>query len=179
LKVAYRSIGLASELLLGRLELPQTNNPNSLLACHAVGLLEECRNLLKLDGSNHRSEEFNHLILPRCLPLIEAIGHCMAYDAAIKNGVDPDIIALYEAGIMKHDPSWYSECAGIDRLTQIKMESRAATILLPRIESLIEETGSAPYARAPITSQERFASFLDSLPTFTGDAPQFLTKDGV
>jgi acyl-CoA oxidase len=164
--------GLASELLLGRYELPAAQNPKSLLARHEAGLFKECRSLLKLDGSNHRSEEFNNLLLPRCLPLIESIGHRMAYDAAVKHNVDPDLIALYETGVMKLDSSWYVEHAGISRFEQSNMESRAATVLLPRIEQLIEKTGSAPYVNAPIVSEDRFTSFIRSLPTFTGNAAQ-------
>jgi acyl-CoA oxidase len=127
---------------------------------------------LKLDGNNHRGEEFNNLILPRCLPLIEAIGHRMAYDAAIKFKLDPDVISMYEVGVMKLDLSWYVEHAGVGRLEQAKMENNAASALLPKLGKLVDETDAAPYAMAPIMSQESFALFANALPLFRGNAPQ-------
>jgi acyl-CoA oxidase len=158
--------------------MPPPENPNSLLARHEAGLFEECRSLFKLDGSNHRSEEFNNLLLPRCLPLIEAIGHRMAYDAAVKFKLDPDVIAMYEAGVMKFDPSWYVEHAGIGRLQQAEMESKAVAALLPKLEQLIDATGAAPYAIAPLLTQESFSAFLNTLPLFRGNAAQIpLTDD--
>jgi len=37
--------------------------------------------------------------------MILAIGHRMAYEAAADMGVDPDLLALYEADVVKTDPS--------------------------------------------------------------------------
>ncbi|KAF9056772.1 hypothetical protein BDP27DRAFT_1373213 [Rhodocollybia butyracea] len=42
-----------------------------------------------------------------CKPLVDAIGHRMAYDAAVEANLSPDIIALYEIGAIKNDASWF------------------------------------------------------------------------
>ncbi|KAJ6480441.1 acyl-CoA dehydrogenase NM domain-like protein [Mycena sanguinolenta] len=68
-------IRLAAELLLGKYALPPPIYPDCLAAKHEAGLFEDCRAELaqKIQGK-HRSETFNRFILPRCKPLVEAIG---------------------------------------------------------------------------------------------------------
>jgi hypothetical protein len=61
------------------------------------------------DGSDHRSESFIRPILPLCLPLVQAIGHRMAYEAAVAARLDPGPISLFEIGVVKNDASWHVE----------------------------------------------------------------------
>lgn len=135
-----------------------------------MGLFKECRDMMASFRNNHRDENYNRHILPLCQPLIEAIGHRMAYDAAVKAGVDANLIRLYVSGIIKHDASWYAEHSIVGRASQRDMEERAITALLPQLESLLEGLGAAPYCTAPIATQESFKNFVDNLPLFTGNA---------
>ena len=162
--------GLASELLIGRYEMPETTDPKSILAKHEAGLFEEARTVVMALGAGHRSEAFNRLVLPLCQPLIEAIGHRMAYDAAVKAKVSQDIIDLYVANALKHDASWYIEHAGMTRRQIADIEDKAASALLPQLDELLEGTGAGPYCHAPIVSDESWKAFVDSLPHFGGAA---------
>lgn len=49
------------------------------------------------------------------------IGHRLAYDAAMAQGVDGAVIRLYEASIMALDPAWYAEHEDISRQKQHRM----------------------------------------------------------
>ncbi|KAJ5726132.1 acyl-CoA oxidase [Penicillium malachiteum] len=168
--VRVLAIRLASELLIGRYEVPPPKNPNSALARHEAGLFAEGRELMKRFGNKHRSEAFNRTILPLCLPLVLAIGYRMALEAAIDMEIDPKLRALYEAGIFKEDASWFAEKGGISRETQRAMEAQAADSVLPDLERLAEETGVEPYCTAPMTSQALWDGYVEELETFSGDA---------
>ncbi|TCD66083.1 hypothetical protein EIP91_001841 [Steccherinum ochraceum] len=163
-------IRLASELLIGRYEMPEPADANSLLARHEAGLFEEARTVVMSLGAGHRSESFNRLILPLCQPLIEAIGHRMAYDAAVKAKVPQDLIDMYVANALKHDASWYIENAGLTRRKIAEIEDKAASALLPQLDALLDATGAAPYCHAPIVSDETWKAFVDSLPHYGGNA---------
>lgn len=52
-------------------------------------MLEELRAVLA-GMSHHRSDSYDRLILPECLNLIQAIGHRMAYDAAVAAALTAD-----------------------------------------------------------------------------------------
>lgn len=163
-------LGLASELLIGRYDMPTPADPTSLLARHEAGLFDEARQVVANLGAGHRSEGFNRLILPLCQPLIEAIGHRMAYEAAVRAKVNPDLLALYVAGVVKHDASWYVEHLALGRRAQQEMEDRALTAALPKLEEFLETTGARPYCIAPIVSDESWARFVENLPHFGGEA---------
>ena len=168
-KLTYHK-GLASELLIGRYELPPPADSTSLLARHEAGLFDEARQIVANLKEGHRSEGFNRLVLPLCQPLIEAIGHRMAYEAAVKARVNADLIALYVAGVVKYDASWYVEHLGLGRRSILEMEDRAITAALPHLESLLEETGARQYCVAPIVSDDTWDNFVRNLPHFDGDA---------
>ncbi|KAJ5614696.1 acyl-CoA dehydrogenase/oxidase, partial [Penicillium herquei] len=159
------SIRLAAELLLGRYEIPPAHDETSLLARHEAGLFEECR-MAVMNIKGHRNVEFNNAILPRCLPLVEAIGHRMAFEAARNAGIDPDLLALYEAGVILQDSSWYVQHAGIAREEQFERESLALTACLPKLEQLLDGTGAKEFVTAPILSDDAWAEFLSELKTF-------------
>jgi acyl-CoA oxidase len=120
--------------------------------------------------TSHRSETYNRRILPLCLPLVEAIGHRMAYEAAVNANVHPDLVALYEIGVIKLDSSWYIEHAGLKRQDLLEMEDRLLTAALPRLENFLDKTDAEPYCIAPIVSDSSWARFVDELPSFSGDA---------
>ncbi|KAL3428653.1 putative acyl-CoA oxidase [Aspergillus tetrazonus] len=168
--VRVLAIRLASELLIGRYEVPPPKNLNSPVARHEAGLFAEARELMKRFNNKHRSEAFNRTILPLCLPLVLAIGYRMALEAAEDVGIDPKLRALYEAGCLKEDAGWFAEKGGISREEGRAMEAQAADAVLPELPRLVEETGVEPYCTAPMTSQALWNGYLGELETFSGDA---------
>ncbi|KAH8085466.1 acyl-CoA dehydrogenase NM domain-like protein [Cristinia sonorae] len=163
-------IRLASELLIGRYEMPEPADPNSLLARHEAGLFEEARTVVMGLGAGHRSEAFNRLVLPLCQPLIESIGHRMAYEAAVKAQVPQPLIDLYVANAVKYDASWYIEHAAQTRRKIAEMEDLAVEKVLPNLNQLLDDTGAGPYCHAPIVSDATWKAFVDSLPHYGGNA---------
>ncbi|PYI11763.1 acyl-CoA dehydrogenase NM domain-like protein [Aspergillus sclerotiicarbonarius CBS 121057] len=163
-------IRLATELLLGRCSVPAARHPCSLLARHEAGLLAENRDLLRTMPHGHRSEKYNNLILPRCRPLVEAIGHRMAYDAALDAGVDRDLLSLYEAGVVQLDASWYVEHGLLSRMEIVSMEEQAADAILPRLEGVLDRLEPQVHCTAPLGSASRWGEFLDQLTVYKGES---------
>ncbi|OJT05090.1 Acyl-coenzyme A oxidase 2, peroxisomal [Trametes pubescens] len=163
------AIRLVNELLLGRYKMPAPENPNSLLARHEAGLFAELQGIIK-GVSHHRSDEVNRLILPHCQPMMEAIGHRMAYDAAVAQGVRPALVDLYVANVVKLDAAWYAEHAALGRAAQQAAEVRAHDEVLPMLGELVKEMDVFPYVTAPIVTDERWDAFVGGLTTFAGDA---------
>ncbi|MCJ1398112.1 hypothetical protein MMC11_001309 [Xylographa trunciseda] len=164
------AIRLASELLIGRYSMPPPRYPQHALARHEAAVFAEARHLLATHGGVHRSEQFNRDILPLALPLTEAVGYRMAYEAARDAHIDPKLLALYESGAVLHDGAWYAEHGGIARLAQREMEARAADALLPFLSDLVHETGARAYSSAPIASDCVWGEFVAGLETFEGEA---------
>ena len=173
--------GLASELLLGRYAMPEIQNKDGLLAKREIGLFKELRRHLST-MDDHRSEEFDRLILPHCQPLVEAMGHRMAYEAAVRDRVEPYILDLYTASCMKLDPAWYLENLSISRAAQMEMADAAIDTFLPHAIKIFEEMSAelSPYITAPIVSDEQWNSYVSSLETF-GQSRSYTvgSKEGV
>jgi hypothetical protein len=55
--------------------------------------------------------------------MIWAIGDRMAYEAVVNMGIDSDLLALYEAGVVKTDSSWYVEHLGLSRASRSRRSS--------------------------------------------------------
>ncbi|KAI0633863.1 acyl-CoA dehydrogenase NM domain-like protein [Trametes polyzona] len=164
------SIRLVNELLLGRYTLPPSTDPSSLLARHEASLFAELRAIVQGSQQHHRSENVSRLVLPRCQPMMEAIGHRMAYDAARAQGVRPALVDLYVAGVVKLDGAWYAEHAGLGRAAQLEMEARAMDAVLPMLGELVAEMDVFAYVSAPIATEERWGAFVDGLKMFEGTA---------
>ena len=159
---------LATELLQRRYAIPAPTNPDSLLARHEAGLMAENRAVLAA-CTHHRSDDVNRLILPNCQPLIEAIGHRLAYDAAITAGVQPCLIDLYVASVVKRDAGWYSENTDFGRGALVKMEAAALDAILPQLGTLVDEMGVRPWITSKIVSDERWSTFVEELEVLEGD----------
>ncbi|KAH9970095.1 acyl-CoA dehydrogenase NM domain-like protein [Lactifluus volemus] len=143
------SIRLASELLLGRYAFEPPRYPDSLLARHEKGLFSELRASLAL-ATSHRSETYNREILPRSLPLIQAIGHRISYDAARA----------------AQDEAWYVERLGMTRTELREREARAIDAVFPHLEEYLTRMNVAAYIVAPIVSDEKWKQFVSGLQTF-------------
>ncbi|TFY55180.1 hypothetical protein EVJ58_g8413 [Rhodofomes roseus] len=178
------SIRFATELLLRRYAIPDATDPSSLLAKHEAGLLEELRGQLA-NMKHHRSPDFDRLILPECVNLVQAIGHRMAYDAAVAAGVESGLIDLYVASCIKLDAAWYVEQLGLSRAEQRAMENSAVDAVFPRLQELFERMDVEPYISAPLISDEKWDQYVKSLVTY-GDSevlvysgPPPLAADGL
>ncbi|KAI0077143.1 acyl-CoA oxidase [Panus rudis PR-1116 ss-1] len=160
------SIRLASELLLRRYTVPEASYPDSLLARHEQGMLEGLTSIL-LSTESHRGKTFNELILPRCLPFVEAIGHRMAWEAALAAGVPTPLVRLYELGAIEVDLAWYVEHGSISGREEFwKVQSDAYNAVLEGMEDYVRRTGVAPYAVAPIVSEKSWDAYVSSLPSY-------------
>ncbi|KAK9238581.1 acyl-CoA dehydrogenase/oxidase C-terminal, partial [Lipomyces kononenkoae] len=156
-------IRLASELLIGRYSMPEPKDSSCMLAKYEDGIYRFCRTILKSLHDGHRSDDYNSQILPHCQVLVEAIGHRMAYESARDSGIDKDLLALYEAGVLVRAPAGYVESACLDIKSQFECEANAMDSILPRLDQLLDETGAGPYCTAPIITDEDWLSFVDGL----------------
>ncbi|KAJ7691743.1 acyl-CoA dehydrogenase NM domain-like protein [Mycena rosella] len=159
------SIRLATEILLNRYAMIPSADSESLLAKHEIGVFNNCRQRLA-QMSSHRSVDFSRFILPQTLRLVEALGHRIAYDAAVSLDVDKSLVDLYVVSCIKTDPAWYVEHAGLTQHAQLNMESAAVEAVLPHMWGFIKDMGVEPYATAPIVSQRSWDHLVDSLQTF-------------
>ncbi|KAH8692187.1 hypothetical protein BGW36DRAFT_42969 [Talaromyces proteolyticus] len=163
------SIRLATELLIGRYKLPSSTKPLCLLAQHEAGIIAELEQTQNTDANFHRGEEYNARILRHCRSMVVAIGLRMAYEAAAEAGVDPDLLALYEAGAMRSDSSWYVENLGLKRATQLEMERKALDEVFPKLDKLLDQLDIEPYCSAPMLSQSRWEALIKENPIYRGN----------
>lgn len=162
--------GLAPELLLRRYTIPASQNPNNLLSQHEQGLLEEMTSILQDSGEHHRGDFFNRMLLPRSLPLVEAIGHRMALEAAIRSGVPEPLVRLYEIGAVGTDIGWYVEKRLLTRNEYLTREDAALSPVYSNLDEYLDMMNIAPYAVAAIASDVSWQKFADSLRVYSGDA---------
>ena len=109
-----------------------------MLARHAVALLEENRQLFTSLKCDHRSDLFNNLLLQQSQPVIEAMGHASAYSAALEAGLPQCVLDPFECSIMRLDPAWYSEYAGINRDQRLR-EDAAISSMIPHLSTLLSD----------------------------------------
>ncbi|KAI0811666.1 acyl-CoA dehydrogenase/oxidase [Xylaria sp. FL0064] len=161
-------IRLASEVLLGRYEIPEARIKTCPLARHEDGVWQETRDLIESLGiTDHRSEEINAHLLPRCRDLIKATGHRMAYEAAVDSGkVKPAALRLFESTCMKSDLSWYCEFEGLNRNEYLANDTKAAQEALPLLQEFLIQSRPPGATVAPIMDEGSWDEFVQSLPTF-------------
>ncbi|KAJ7763964.1 acyl-CoA oxidase [Mycena maculata] len=157
-------IRLATEYLLGRYPLPKPQRPHTLIAKHEMGIFVEMRLALVAVGNNHRSEEFNRFLLPRCVALVLAIGQRMAYEAALDAHVHPALIRLYEAGAVLQDLAWYVENKYVTRETAKKNEAAAIEGVLEVLDTVLAANACEEVLHAPILSDEKWNEWVATLP---------------
>ncbi|KLO09038.1 acyl-CoA oxidase, partial [Schizopora paradoxa] len=176
------SVRAATDLILGRYTLPESRHPNTPLAKYESSLFERCQSILS-EAANHRDEAVISRFLPLCRPLIEAISHRMAYEAALDSGsVHQPLLDLYEIMVIRqYAPAWFASQPelGLNAERQSEMEEAAVNAALPFVERYMRETGAEPYAQAPILSKERFREFVNGLETAKGSAvPSDFSRSG-
>ncbi|KAI0827408.1 acyl-CoA oxidase [Trametes gibbosa] len=167
------SLRLAPELLLGRYDVPTSQNPTSRLAVHEQKLGAELKGIITAAAAQnkggHRSELANQLLLPRCLPYVEAIGHRMAYEAASDAGVAAPLLRLYEAGAVGVDLAAYIELRLVpSRAKWAEEEAAAVSAVYARLQEFLDSSGAEPYARAACVSEEAWNAYVETLPVYGG-----------
>ena len=169
--------GLSTELLLGKYTLPPPTMPECLLAKHEQGLIAEARAKLQTLQGGHRSKDYNDLMLPRCRPIVEAIGHRVAYEAACAAGVPDCLLAVYESEVINMDIGWYIENREVTRAGLWEKEKAAIDEVLASAETTVREMGAGIRTTAPIVSDEKHSAFVESLPSLTGEAAYSLQTE--
>ncbi|KAK7024974.1 acyl-CoA dehydrogenase NM domain-like protein [Favolaschia claudopus] len=161
-EICSQHVRLASELLQARYHVPKSTHPSSPLARHEDGLFAENRAILNQVGG-HRSADFNNLVLPKSEVIVRAIGHRMAYDAAIDANLDKTITDLYLASTVTLDAAWYAEHADCGSAKQDKALNEAVSAALPCLDDWLERTGAEAYSQVPILSDANWKHFTDGL----------------
>ncbi|SJL07060.1 related to acyl-CoA oxidase [Armillaria ostoyae] len=156
-------IRLASELLLGRYSIPETLDSSSLLAKHESALFNKYTAMVEEHG--HRGDLYRSFILPQSQTIIESIGHRMAYDAAVTQGVPQALIDIYECYTIKRDVGWYIEVGVLTQDQVASMEDRAMKAAFPHMSQWVDGMGVSDYLKAPILSEDRWDKFVDGLPS--------------
>lgn len=173
------SIRFAIALALGRITPPPSSNPKSRLAYHEAALISQVRSHIygnqgsSNEGSgSHRKPQIEAAILPLCVPLIQAIGHRMAYDTAIEASVDQNLIDIYLSSVILSDPAWYSEVNDpsirLSRSEQLGRQLAACTEGVARLDEWLDKLEVEPYVLAPIVSDEKWEAYEQTLETFEG-----------
>ncbi|KAJ3543972.1 hypothetical protein NM688_g5795 [Phlebia brevispora] len=158
-------IRLFSELLQERYTLPPISHPDTLLSRHSAHIFSSSSKLLSSFSMGHRDERFNNLILPQSEPAIAALGHATAYSSALDESVPQPLLDLFECAVIKMDPAWYAEHAGITGETFREMEDRAAQAALPRLKDYVDGLGVRQWVTAPIVSDDAWNRWLPLLTT--------------
>jgi len=165
------SIRFAVDLALGRVTPPRSSNPKSRLACHEEAVISQLRSHLHGGPGSHRNPEVEAAILPLCVPLIQAVGHRMAYDAAIEASVDPVLIDIFVASVILTDSAWYSEATDpavhLSRSEQSEMQLNACKKGVGRLEEWLAKLEIEPYVLAPIVNEEKWEAHEQRLDTFS------------
>ncbi|KAG2123149.1 hypothetical protein BD769DRAFT_1776911 [Suillus cothurnatus] len=99
--------------------------------------------------------------------MVESMGHRMAYDAAVDQGVSQCLIDLYLVNAIKTDAAWYVERGIFTRQTITHMEDTALLAALPRLDELLAAMEVEPYVSPPIISNEYWEKFSETLPVFS------------
>jgi len=181
------SVKFAIELALGRITPPHSSNPKSRLACHEAAVISQVRSHLykgqrssKGGSASHRDPQAEAAVLPLCVPLMQAIGHRLAYDAAIEASVDPALIDIYLASVILSDSAWYSEADDpvirLSRSKQLEMQLGVCTRGVARLEEWLDKLEVEPYVLAPIVSDEKWDAYEQTLETFGGSQGSMTAK---
>ena len=125
------------------------------------GIFDEYRVLAKKHG--HRSQQFADYVLPRSQALIESIGHRLAYESAVAEGVPQTLIDLYVSHVVNLDLAWYLESGLLTRARAAEMQNEAMAAAIPKMQEWVDGMGIAPYVKAPILSDGAWKSFTDGL----------------
>jgi len=127
---------------------------------------------LKWESASHRDLRAEAAVLPLCVPLMQAIGHRVAYDAAVEPPVDPALIDICLASVVLSNSAWYSGADGpavhLSRSRQLEIQLNACTRGVVRLEEWLDKLEVEPYVLAPVVSEEKWDAYEQKLETFGG-----------
>ena len=171
------SIRLFSELLLQRYSLPEPKHNQTLLARHASGVFSQAEEVLASLSNGHRDPAFNRLILPRSQLAITAVGHALAYSAALDAGIPQPLLDVFESLVISLDEGWYVEHAGLTQEKRILLQDRAVLSALPHIKEYVDVLDLRKYENVPIKSDEVWDAWVPLLKTHRREGSRVASAD--
>ena len=118
-------------------------------------------------STDHRGKTFDQYILPMCKSMIRAVGHRMAYDAAVDAHLDPCLLDVYVASVVKLDPGWYVQYGNYNLEAQRAFESEAIEAAHPFLDKWLSRSRVKEYVQGvPIISPQNWDAFVADLPMY-------------
>lgn len=171
-------LGLSMRLVedtLGQMyTLPLSTHPDSPLALHEISLFDEATETVS--SSFDFTQGFMQYVQPRCQLMVESMGHRMAYDAAVDQGISQSLVDLYLINAIKTDAAWYVERSILTRQAIMRMEDTALLAALPRLDELLAAMEVEPYVLSPIISDECWEKFSKTLPVYSSPQAEVLAQ---
>ncbi|KAK0493002.1 hypothetical protein EDD18DRAFT_1408582 [Armillaria luteobubalina] len=90
-----------------------------------------------VEEHGYRGDHYHSFIPPQLQTIIEWIGHRMAYDAAVTQGVPQALIEMYEC--LRSKGMW----------DVASMEDRAMKATFPHMNQWVDSMGVSDYLKAP------------------------------
>ncbi|KAG1867589.1 acyl-CoA dehydrogenase NM domain-like protein [Suillus tomentosus] len=159
------SMRLVADTLAQTYKLPLSTHPDGPLAMHEISLFDEATQIVA--SSSDFTQGFMQYVQPRCQLMVESMGHRMAYDAAVDQGVSQCLVDLYLINAVKTDAAWYVENGVFTRKAIMDTEEVALTAALPRLEELLAAMEVEPYVTSPIISDKCWEEFTETLPVYS------------
>ncbi|KAG2049697.1 acyl-CoA dehydrogenase NM domain-like protein [Suillus hirtellus] len=159
------SMRLVADTLAQTYKLPLSTHPDGPLAMHEISLFDEATEIVS--SSSDFTQAFMQYVQPRCQQMVESMGHRMAYDAAVDQGVSQCLVDLYIINAIKTDAAWYVERGMFTRKVIVHMEDAALLAALPRLEELLTAMEVEPYVSSPIISDKCWEEFRKTLPVYS------------
>ncbi|KAG1814209.1 acyl-CoA dehydrogenase NM domain-like protein [Suillus variegatus] len=164
------SMRLVADTLSQAYELPFSTHPDGPLAMHEISLFDEATETVS--SSSDFTQGFMQYVQPRCQLMVESVGHRMACDAAVDQGVSQCLVDLYLINAIKTDAAWYVEHGVFTRKAIVHMEDAALSAALPRLEELLTAMDVEPYVSSPIISDKHWEEFSKTLPVYSSPQAQ-------
>ncbi|KAG1789205.1 uncharacterized protein HD556DRAFT_1495380 [Suillus plorans] len=158
-------LGLSMYTLAQTYKLPLSTHPDGPLAMHEISLFDEATETVS--SSSDFTQAFMQYVQLRCQLMVESMGHCMAYDATVDQGVSQCLVDLYLINAIKTDAVWYVERGMFTRKAIVHMEDVALTAALPRLDKLLAAMEVEPYVSSPIISDKCWEEFTEMLPVYS------------
>ncbi|KAG2062739.1 acyl-CoA dehydrogenase NM domain-like protein, partial [Suillus decipiens] len=156
------SMRLVADTLAQAYTLPLSTHPDGPLALHEISLFTEATEMVS--SQSDFTQGFMQYVQPRCQLMVESMGHRMAHDAAVDQGVSRCLVDLYLVNAIKTDSAWYVERNIFTRQTIMRMEDAALSAALPLLDELLAAMEIEPYVPSPIISDEHWEKFSKTLP---------------
>ncbi|KAF8992126.1 hypothetical protein BDQ17DRAFT_1332500 [Cyathus striatus] len=164
------SIRVATDIIMGKYELPPATNASSLLAKHEATLIQEYwEEMLSQSDSENKYAAFNKHILLSCQKIVKAIGSRIAYKAAIEAQLLQYVIDLFIASVIQMDLLWFLDTRVLSRRDIAEMELKGVGQAMPNLEALVNGLSVRVYITSRIVSDRAWEEFQRRLPLVGGE----------